>query len=417
MERRRLGLVCLIGLLSVFATAFPARLAAQVWERLTNPSSDVTITHPPRIVLKNVSKLSVLEFRGDQSCGPELAARLTQSLAGTGKFEMVDRDNIQSILGEQGFQSSGAVSRQAAVKIGQMIGPVAVFTGRVTRCSSDIGPVLKDWTRQDKKGRVTTKYIRRATARMTASVSLIDMTTGKIYAGDVLDVADTIVNEAFNGYPEAPSEDAAISRMYQRAVRRILPMIVPWTEVVSVKVFDDNKCDLDRGAGQIKRGDVSLAAETMQAAIARSCNRPDDKGLLSKAYYNLGIALTYSDRPEDGLKALRTSLDLRDSGIGNDAMATVRRIIELKETQRIKQVNAIDLGASSRTASKAVASTQLTNRGVIDMVRARLSDAIIVKKIRSSSCSFDTEAPALIALKRAGASDAVVMAMTEAECR
>ena len=53
----------------------------------------------------------------------------------------------------------------------------------------------------------------------------------------------------------------------------------------------------------------------------------------------------------------------------------------------------------------------LTNDDVIKMVRAKLPDAVVVAKIKSSPCRFDTGTDTLIKLKQAGVSDAVLEAM------
>lgn len=55
-----------------------------------------------------------------------------------------------------------------------------------------------------------------------------------------------------------------------------------------------------------------------------------------------------------------------------------------------------------------------SNADVIKMVKAKLGDSIVIRKIKSSNCDFDTGADALIKLKDAGASDAVIQAMLEA---
>jgi S1-C subfamily serine protease len=62
-----------------------------------------------------------------------------------------------------------------------------------------------------------------------------------------------------------------------------------------------------------------------------------------------------------------------------------------------------------------VASAQhvLTNKDILDMVKAKLSDAVIVDEIRKSPCKFSTAPDDLIALKQAGVSDAVIAAMTD----
>ena len=56
----------------------------------------------------------------------------------------------------------------------------------------------------------------------------------------------------------------------------------------------------------------------------------------------------------------------------------------------------------------------LSNNDIVLMVQAKISDNVIVAKIRSSPSRFDTSPTALIQLKQAGVSDLVLQAMTEA---
>ena len=55
----------------------------------------------------------------------------------------------------------------------------------------------------------------------------------------------------------------------------------------------------------------------------------------------------------------------------------------------------------------------LTNQSIIDMVASKISQDIIVAKIKSSSNYFDTSAAALQNLKKAGVSDAIILAMVQ----
>jgi hypothetical protein len=52
-----------------------------------------------------------------------------------------------------------------------------------------------------------------------------------------------------------------------------------------------------------------------------------------------------------------------------------------------------------------------TDADVIKLIENKLPDSVIIAKIASSSCTFDTGTDALISLKRANASDAVVQAL------
>ena len=56
----------------------------------------------------------------------------------------------------------------------------------------------------------------------------------------------------------------------------------------------------------------------------------------------------------------------------------------------------------------------VTNDDVIKMVEAKLTDALIVGKIKASTCKCDTSVDSLLKLKSAGVSDAVIEAMVAA---
>lgn len=58
--------------------------------------------------------------------------------------------------------------------------------------------------------------------------------------------------------------------------------------------------------------------------------------------------------------------------------------------------------------------TPLNNRDVLTMVQRHLSEADIVKAIKTSPCTFDTFPPVLQDMKRRGVPDAVLQAMLEA---
>src|SRR5260370_26581467 len=56
----------------------------------------------------------------------------------------------------------------------------------------------------------------------------------------------------------------------------------------------------------------------------------------------------------------------------------------------------------------------LSNDEIINLVLAKMPDSVVLAKIKSSTCEFDTSSDALIKLKQAGVSDAALQAMVEA---
>jgi hypothetical protein len=71
------------------------------------------------------------------------------------------------------------------------------------------------------------------------------------------------------------------------------------------------------------------------------------------------------------------------------------------------------IAAQDAQTSHAVAKP-LTNADVLDMLKVGLSPEIVIAKIRSSPCEFDTEPATLKVLKAANLPDAVILAMVQA---
>ena len=83
----------------------------------------------------------------------------------------------------------------------------------------------------------------------------------------------------------------------------------------------------------------------------------------------------------------------------------------------ISEVLAIDSGADQQAQGQPGEAHDgaLTNSDVVKMAKVKLADGIIVSKIKSSACNFDTSVDALVKLKEAGVSDAVIQAMNDAQ--
>jgi hypothetical protein len=82
----------------------------------------------------------------------------------------------------------------------------------------------------------------------------------------------------------------------------------------------------------------------------------------------------------------------------------------------ISQVLTIDTGTidpPSQPKGGPGSSSGLTNEDIIKLVK-EFPDSVIIAKIKSSNCNFDTSTEALIKLKRAGASGPVLQAIVEA---
>lgn len=83
--------------------------------------------------------IAVSDFRNDTSAGwwyggagRDLAGMLTNELASTEKFRMVERDKLGAVLEEQDLAASGRVSKSTAAKVGKLTGAQYLVTGTVS---------------------------------------------------------------------------------------------------------------------------------------------------------------------------------------------------------------------------------------------------------------------------------------------
>jgi len=73
------------------------------------------------------------------------------------------------------------------------------------------------------------------------------------------------------------------------------------------------------------------------------------------------------------------------------------------------------LKASAQGALPRVGSTALTNQDILDILKMGITQEVVIAKIKGSASNFDTSAKGLQELKAAGVSDAVILAMVQAE--
>ncbi|TFH28552.1 MAG: hypothetical protein E4H00_08585 [Myxococcales bacterium] len=87
-----------------------------------------------RVAIMNFENNSTWSWWGD-NLGHAAADELTTQLVQTGKFTVVERTQLDSILAEQNLGASGRVTGASAAKIGELLGVQLIFTGSITQFS------------------------------------------------------------------------------------------------------------------------------------------------------------------------------------------------------------------------------------------------------------------------------------------
>lgn len=78
--------------------------------------------------------VAVFDFEvttGDKGISRPLTDRVIHEISQSGKFDVIDRGNMNKILGEQKFQMSGCVAQECKVEAGQLLGVGKIISGSV----------------------------------------------------------------------------------------------------------------------------------------------------------------------------------------------------------------------------------------------------------------------------------------------
>ncbi len=67
-----------------------------------------------------------------------ISDRLREELLNTGRFVLVNRDQMDSVLKEQALQQTGCTSSECAVQVGKILGVRKIIAGRLTRVDESL---------------------------------------------------------------------------------------------------------------------------------------------------------------------------------------------------------------------------------------------------------------------------------------
>ena len=126
--------------------------------------------------------LAVNEFTNETSAGwwyggvgRDLADMLTNELAGTGNFKMVEREKLAAVLDEQDLADSGRVAKKTGAKIGKLTGAQYIVVASLSAFEEDV---------KDSGGGLSFRGIsvggKKQDAYMAVDLRVIDTTTGEV---------------------------------------------------------------------------------------------------------------------------------------------------------------------------------------------------------------------------------------------
>jgi tetratricopeptide (TPR) repeat protein len=408
----RIRLIIVTGLSLITVSA-----EAQVFDRMLNPKVDVNLTHPPGFGIK-VNKIAFGPATG--TCSEQIVDALLSDFV-TNNVEVIDRSNLNTILSEHKFTLSGSVDQTSAAKLGKILGPSILLFVNVQRCAAEQDRLYEKETKYDKVRRVNYiqySYIARTRVFLKLSVRTVDLATGRIFAAKSFDYSPQQVNKSYDGYPEFPASYDIQDYAFKCAVNDIHKLYFPWNERRSLYFFDDKDYGLKQAYRALSNGNLdeafSLSEKNLEAVKKDEKAKPK---FISHANYNLGMCYMLKSEYDMALQYLNEANKVKSGSIISEAITDCEKAKSLSGSMQKVEDKANLAAQQSKNEEeknlKAETSNTLTNKSIVDMVKLKLPDGVIIQKIKSSKCDFDTTPEGLAILTKAGVKEKIMMAMIE----
>ena len=199
--------------------------------------------------------------RGNTQVGEGMTEMIITELIRTNRFNLVERETVSEVVGEQAMGQTGLVKQETAVKTGQMAGADYMIKGAVT-----------EFHYQAAGGGITFGYeggelgLKGKTAYIGVDVRLIDNETGQIFASYNASAqakstgakigwsedAFRVGTSAFAGTPLGVATREAIQKVVDFILKE--NESIPWS--ASVISFDEGEIYINRGTNSnLKEGD------------------------------------------------------------------------------------------------------------------------------------------------------------------
>jgi curli biogenesis system outer membrane secretion channel CsgG len=278
--------------------------------QLFGPSFSACVLKAPTKRLENVRKIAILQFDNQSNfiirkLGADFGDRLPDFMTAelikdyrgaveskiymkkipTNVFSVIERDQIDIILKEQGLSVSGAIDESKAVDIGKLLGVDAMILGSLSYNYED-----ETYTRDFKKkdGTVVITYYRNRKLNASASMKIVSVQTGEIIGTTNERETETDLASSKKGYPgtsAVKSPESLAEEAYKDIATKLVNYFAPYYQTTAINLqkvkFKDFKKDAKEANKLLQNGEIDKGY-----AIYKTIYEADSYNPI--AAYNLG---------------------------------------------------------------------------------------------------------------------------------
>ncbi len=255
------------------------------FSQLFGPSFSACVLNAPDKRLEGVRKIAILHFENKsnfllEKLGADFTDRLpdfmTEELlkeyrgavenkiymqkVPTNVFSLIERNQIDKILQEQGLSVSGAIDESQAAQIGKLLGVDAIVFGTLAYNHND-----ETYTRthEKKDGTKVTTYYRNRTLNASASMKIVSIETGEILATTSQTETESNLASSQKGYPgtaAVTSPEVLAEQAFKKIALKLVNYFSPYYETKAVDLrrikFKKFRDDFKVGRDLLQEGEI-----------------------------------------------------------------------------------------------------------------------------------------------------------------
>ncbi len=223
-------------------------------------------------------RVAVMDFEdktghGAWHIGSGMADMLTTALVKSGKFMVIERQQLQAVLKEQAMGLSGAITPQSAAQVGKLLGVELMVIGSVNEFGekqSSVGGSVGGRLGGGKLGGlggINRLGVETKTARVGLDIRLVNTTTGEIVAAEGIAEEESkkgvdIGHDEFSFSSDVGWDNTLAGKATRKAVGKVVELVtkamenLPWAGKI-IAINADKTVMIKPGAqGGVKVGDT-----------------------------------------------------------------------------------------------------------------------------------------------------------------
>jgi hypothetical protein len=315
----------------------------------------VARTRPAEVNLAAYRKVAVGHVGGPE--GHSIANRLTQALVESNRFEVLDRKHLEHILRERRLSASAGSPSDEAARIGKLAGTDAMIFGHVNRREYRQTRGRREETcSRDNVRYACTNYIVNGQWNTEVAMNVVDSNSGRILTAKTFRTRRTRSASSYSRWPKLPwGADSIAFELDQEIVDNFMRTITPYTVWERARFYTDGDLpELELGVRYSRQGDWENAIRQFRGACARAESggeiHPRTK---ARAYYDLGVALGYSGRYEEGIREIEKANRIAPEDPFYAEIRKIERFRQDAERMRMQEEGSLGVSRNSLDATAA----------------------------------------------------------------